>query len=250
MMQAKDSSRTGFHSKRERKTTTSEKEINNTEVTHTDFINFLAPFFEPPDEKKFNDLVTVLPSQKQEKSLEFYKRYGSILKDRLCCCYVLNNDGEIDCNTHFEKELSFRSQASSKNDFASFFVKNNILDDFKNIKLLSVEQEYEDQVRKNIMNRQIIGEALKERVKITGYFQAHEMIHKELENVYNKVRSKKKKMKLDLDDETVEEYLKRIDEFVVTFGDCNQFEDGCTTYPDILTDGQDGGIIDDFVYLP
>ena len=100
------------------------------------------------------------------------------------------------------------------------------------------------------MNRRIIGEALKERVKITGYFQAHEMIHKEFENVYNKVRSKKKKMKLDLDDETVEEYLKRIDEFVVTFGDCNQFEDGCTTYPEILTDGQDGGIIDDFVYLP
>lgn len=247
-MHAKDFNRVISNHKRDRQTSINNKVPKN-EVTHTDFINFLEPFFEKVDEKKIKDLSETEPRKTLTNSIDLYKKCSSILKERLCNCFIFKNDFEFG-DVKFDKELLFTNYPSHKNDTTGFFSKHNILDYFKTLKIISTEQRYKDQVKENIKNKKIILEILKERIKINGYFEAYDLIHKELENVYKRMRSKKKKTIRDIDDETIDEYLKRIDEFFLAFGDCDQFEDNATIYPDILEDQIDEDSLEDFEYLP
>lgn len=248
-MHDKDSIQGSPRSKHDKPFTAANSSVSKNEITHTEFMNFLEPFFEAIDEKKFKELTKISDNKDLKVSEDIYKRSGSILKERLCSCYVFDDKVEIP-EGNFETELAFATFHNPKADFCQFFTKYNILDDFKTLKILSVEQEYRETVQQNNENRMIMAQALPERAKVTGYFQAYELINKELENVYRKAKIKKKKGRQDLDYETVEEYLYRIQEFIEVFGECHQFPDEVLLFPDLLKEDSDDKEKDDFVYLP
>ena len=216
------------------------------DVTHTDFMNFLGPFFDSISRAKYNELV----AQHAETGLGIesglYRKFSSHLKSRLCACYKFDQSVEIE-DVSFEKELVLLNKIEFKGDEISFFDQKAVLSEFEACRAHSERESLRRQIVRNNRMRRAIGAAVTQRAVTTGYFQAYDLIHKELDAVYRKMRLKKRKKQCDIEDETIREYLDRMREFVGVFGVPGQFPADAYVYPDILDECEDD---DHFVYLP
>jgi hypothetical protein len=208
--------------KYEKQILTSAINLNKSDVTHTDFINFLEPFVDSVDEKKYNELLG--PSCIKEPSItkEQYRLYNEQLRSILYNCYIFDDNVDLE-STIFEKELHLSKNFSLKNDDIAFFEKNLILNNFKTTNLIDATHRYKEQVCINNRRRKKIQEIFSKRIKALAYFRAYNLIHKELESIYRKIRLRRKKKQCDIEDQMISEYLNRIDEFIEIFGPPDQF---------------------------
>lgn len=221
------------------------------DVTHTDFVGFLEPFFEPVTEKKYREIGSRRPKNEHATGVgeEYYKKYSSELRDRLVSCYILDESVELE-DACFEKELVPLGQIYFKNDEIQFFSQKSILDEFGTQAMRVLESNLRRQIEINDHRAAQIKALILKRARVHGYFQAHELIHKELESIYRRIRTRRKKKQCDIEDATIREYLRRNREFMEAFGAPDQFPDNILIYPDVLLDApQKGTPSERFTYL-
>jgi len=207
------------------------------DITHTEFMEFLAPFLELVDEKKIDLLKPSEPSAEAHISRSEYVRNSDILKDRLCACFIFKEEVSIDdlCGgREFTNDLRVLYEDRMLCTNVSFFQKMQILNEFQSSDSEGMMRRYIDQVKVNNERKNKIKEALGERLKMEGYYQLKGQLHKELDGQYKKMCLRKKKLAGTVDEEITKEYLLRMDEFLEIFGDWTQFPDDYYVHDDLF----------------
>lgn len=205
------------------------------EVTHTDFMNFLDPFFESASDARYKELVRQRGENECMVGAECYKKYRGALKIRLCSCYIFDEAVELE-DVCFDTELVPTARIEHSPEEVQFFRKNLVLNEFELRPALGDDGYLLRQTAINNRRRLQIGEAIRKRIRPTGYFQIYDLIHKELETIYKKIRVRRKKKQCDVENDTIREYLRRMDEFFDIFGKPGQFSNSSFIFPDILSD--------------
>jgi hypothetical protein len=232
-----------------------EKQINNisksfdkNSVTHTDFMNFLDPFYDSIDEKKYLDVI----KENERKDFKFnkdkYNKYIETLREWIGSSYIFDDNVEIE-DVEFKKELIPEKEIKLKGNEIEYFQKINFLDKFQSEKLIQAKEKYKKINEKNNQMKRLMKEILPSRIKTISYFKAFNLIHKELEEIYKKRKGKKRKKIIDIEEETMEEYLLRMEEFFDTFGTSDQFSGDEYIYTDIFNCSNENKSEDEFSYL-
>lgn len=205
------------------------------EVTHTDFMNFVDPFFESATDARYRELLRQRGDGEFEIGAEYYKKYHNALKLRLCSCYIFDEAVELE-DVSFSTELLPVARVEHSPIETQFFRKNLVLREFESRSGSGEENRLPRQTAINNRRRLVIGEAIRRRMGPTGYFQIYDLIHKEIDAIYKKVKANKKRKQCDIENDTMREYLRRMDEFFDVFGRPDQFPDDLFVFPDVLSD--------------
>lgn len=244
------------------------KKISKETYTHTEFLDYIDPFFEPLKEKHLQYLKTeVIPKNFNFKK-ESYSKWIDQLKDKLCSYYLF--DDSIDfamedseqpaeiitdaiCDTSkgngqskteaesrpavaYTTPLTLVKNIKFKNDRADVFEELGILESYRLSGFTSLINEYKAQVNRNNQRRKTILDVLDKRARYSGYFHAYDLVKKELEDIQRKrILSKKKKRQSEFEDETIKEYLDRLNEFYEHFGAPEEISD--PDYSDLFKNG-------------
>lgn len=202
--------------------------------THMEFVDYTEPFFEPLKEKHWQFLQTITQPKNFNLKKEVYMKWIDQLKDKLCSCYVFN-DVEFE-KVHFDSPLVLNQNIKKiSHDKTKFAEENEILESYRLSGFTSLLNEYKDQVNRNNQRRKAIASLIEERSKYYSYFRAFDLIKKELEDIQRKRIQSKKKKRGEFENQTIREYLNRIEEFFNAFGTPDQFEE--MDYSDIFTNG-------------
>lgn len=226
-----------------------EPKIKN-EVTHTEFMGFLDPFCTLVTEEKYEQLLTIPKPLPRRVKPELYQDLNQELRCRLLSCFLFTEDLEIEQDLQFDAELQPLQPIPHGTFHSNFPQKHNILDEFVKDESTGAEAEYGSLATRNAEMRKRVAAAVRSRSRVQGYFQALETMHKELENVYRRMRMRRKRRTDELELAVIEEYLGRIDEFHSVFGKPEQFTSDSLVYSDILGDWREGALPFGFEYLP
>ena len=219
------------------------------EVSQTEFLSFLEPFLATMTLGHFKSILDGGAQQQAKIDPDVYARFSKDLKRRILNCYIFDQKTPLDDRT-FETELRPKAEIPSITPFTTeFFVKHDVLDEFRGPVSPVVEEKLGGLWREKKRLCEAICQAIIERAKIHGYFQIREQIQKGLDSVHNKMKARRKKQYEEAELEFIKEYLDRMDEFYAEFGTPDQFGYDALIFPDLLT-AERGFAQPDFTYLP
>lgn len=202
--------------------------------THMEFLDYIDPFFESLKEKHLDSLKVVVQPKNFNLKKDVYSKWIEQLKEKLCSCYVFNDDVEFEKKSFETPLMLIQNIKNFQSEKTSFAEENEILENYRLNGFVCLLNEYKEQVAKNNARRKAIVEIILKRAKYVGYFHAFDLIKKELEDIQKKRSQSKKKRRGEFEDETVREYLNRINEFYDAFGTPDQQSD--MDYSDIFVD--------------
>ncbi len=200
---------------------------NSHAITHTNFMNFIEPFFEPVNYSHYNELVI--------KSLGIDNDINALCEreivKKLLCLYRFRPNIKIP-NVTYHNKLMMINRPRLILELPGF------IKDYVYQKKVDSFFELRERLSKVMLNNQKIAKAIKDLVKIRskaqGYFQIYGLIQEELETIYKKISIRQKKRNDLIEMETINEYLKRMEKFFDIFGPPEQFPFNYYIYPDVL----------------
>lgn len=208
------------------------KPSKSTEITHTDFMNFIQPYCEPV---KYLQYIDFVKKTFNSSCSDIEKNANQALVKKLLCYYQFNGNIDIS-NVNYEKELVLSNILNNLNiKLPEFLNEENKSKKIKIFDNISTKSEYEKILINNKKLRLEIKNLIVKRSNAQAYFEIHGMMHNELENVYKKMIARHKKKNDAQERETINEYLKRIEKFYELFGSPEQFPYTYYVYPDVLS---------------
>jgi len=222
---------------------TAAKKSDKKNMTHLEFLAFIEPFYELVKEKNMDDLKRQTAPKSFSIKKEIYAKLNEQLKERLCGSFIFNQDVEI-ADFQTESEMVIKKPIRTHNIFNSLFEKHDILKKYQSLAYKSMYQEYENQVAINNARRLAIVELIEDRIKYQAYAYAYDLVNHEIEEVYKRIKARKKKSPCEIDTACAKEYLNRIKEFQDLFGTFEQFSDNELIYSDrFVADCQENGCL-------
>lgn len=223
------------------------------EITHSEFLSFLGNFYEAIAEPLYRTLTPQPPEDVHQADRESYRRYQKALKNRLCNCYIFDETVPVE-DVHFTTPLipkqSIDHITDAKEYDIGFFIRHSILSAFE-----MDSSDYKDAgssrkaMRNNDRRRKILA-AVAARARVSGYFQAYNIFHQDLETIYKKTQLRKRNVNVNAEIEGITEGLDRLDKFYAAFGKPDQFTENAFIYDDILSsESSETSVANKFEYL-
>ncbi|KAI4290957.1 hypothetical protein PAPHI01_0231 [Pancytospora philotis] len=222
------------------------------EITHTEFMGFMDRFYEALTLAQYRDFAAAPTGSERKADPECYRRYSTALKNRLCNCYIFDESVPVE-DVRFDTELVPRMpiffEFDARDPAMAFFKENAILDSFQRGDDKHEDQQLARQIAVNGLRREKIAAVIKDRIKVSGYFQAYNLLHQELETIYRRTQLRKKNSPIAAELDGIRAALDKLDAFYEAFGDPEQFTDDAFVHDDVLSSDSlelgDGG----FKYL-
>lgn len=208
------------------------KNTTNKNMTHSEFISFVEPFYELVKEKNLEELKKQNVPKIFNLKKDLYVKLNEQLREKLCCSFIFNEDMEINSSVEYNTKLTLRKPIKTSNIFYNIFEKHDILKNYESTGYKNLIAEYENQVKINNERKLIVYDLVKERMKYQCYTHAFDLVHYELDELAKRNKLKKTQTCGTVDLLIVKEYLERLEEFYDLFGTFDQFDDNQLNYKD------------------
>lgn len=194
-------------------------------MTHTDFMAFIDPFYELVKDKNFADLKKIAAPKTFNLKKELYSKLNEHLKEKLCANFIFSDNYDIAPQPRHPAKLCLRKPIKSQSLLISLFERHDILKSYESPEYKTLYNLYEDQVKINNERRVIISNLIKKRIHYQGFCHGYDLLQHEFDELTKRNSIKKKKQLGSVDQAIMSEYINRMQEFVEEFGTFDQFTD-------------------------
>lgn len=207
-------------------------------ISHQEFTAFIEEYFAEINEERFNRLTS--PSEighiwinKVTGFDKCYEEHHDTLVRNLTGCLIASEDMSASDPDGISGRVDTVKGTVSSNDCGSeFFVRNRVLEEFRDNYVEGLVEMYRRQVEVNNSRKRALGEELRKRLLYPAYWDAMRMIDVEIDNMF--AGKKRCKRKSDCDYELMEELIEKRESFDNLFHDVSRLSEDYREYGNLF----------------